>query len=451
MNLDKTNTIYFIGIGGIGMSSLARYFLSKGHPVAGYDKIATPLTQELESEGAVISYKDNTTTIPDSVKRENTIVVYTPAIPDQNNILTYFRKSNLPLFKRSKILGMLTQSTFTIAVAGTHGKTTTSSIIAHLLEYSNKGCNAFLGGISTNFNSNLVVNPDSSNTVVEADEYDRSFLTLSPNIAIIISMDADHLDIYGNAEYLQESFTQFAEKIEAGGILIKKAGLSVNAKKHVTYGIDVEADYKAHNIRIKNGNYHFDIASLDGNLSNVSLGLPGKHNVENALAALIVGRLMNIDDDIIIAALRSFSGVKRRFEKIIDTNDLVYIDDYAHHPKELEMCISSVRKMYPEKKITGVFQPHLYSRTRDFADEFGISLALLDELILMDIYPAREEPIEGIDANMLLAKSNVSNKMLLSREELVENLKNRELEVLLTLGAGDIDAMVEPLKLALAS
>jgi UDP-N-acetylmuramate--alanine ligase len=442
----KYNELYFLGIGGIGMSALARYFHHRGAKVAGYDKTETPLSRQLLTEGIEITYMDEVATLPSFAHSKETLIVYTPAIPSTSLLLNFFREQGYTLLKRAQVLGDITQQSFTIAVAGTHGKTTTSSMVAHLLNQT-VGGNAFLGGIATNFNSNLLVHPNSINTVVEADEYDRSFLTLSPNIAVITSTDADHLDIYGEHDELKKSFNEFAAKIKPGGCLILRYGLSVNHSNIITYGIDEPlAHYNAHNLRIVNGAYQYDLKTPNEIITNLTIGLPGVHNVENSVAAFITGVYMGIDTGSIAAALAGFKGVKRRFEKILETESLVYIDDYAHHPKELEMCILSVRQLYPNRKITGVFQPHLFSRTRDFAQEFADSLSLLDELILLDIYPARELPIAGVSSKMLLDLVHINNKSIVPMKEVVNDLSQRKLEVLLTLGAGDIDLLVEPIK-----
>jgi len=446
----KVNEIYFLGIGGIGMSAIARYFNNNGVSVAGYDKTSTPLTQSLVAEGMSISYMDDVHTLPDFAKNPSTIVVITPAIPNTSQLLQFFKQNGNPMHKRSVMLGMITESSLSIAVAGTHGKTTTSSMVAYMMSET-VGCNAFLGGIATNFNSNLVINAASQNTVVEADEYDRSFLTLSPSIAVITSTDADHLDIYGEHNALKTSFQDFANKIKENGTLILRNGLDIKYKNTLTYGIeDSTADYSGNAIRVENGRYVFDLKTPEETIHAIKIGLPGLHNVENGIAAFIVGKLMNIPTAKIVATLEGFKGVKRRFEKIVDGN-VVYIDDYAHHPKELEMCIKSVRQLYPTQKITGIFQPHLFTRTRDFAAGFSESLSLLDELILLDIYPARELPIEGVNSAMLLPAISIQNKKIIPMAKVVEELSNRKLEVLLTLGAGDIDTLVEPIKKQLQS
>lgn len=449
MNVKGLHSVYFIGIGGIGMSAIARYFNTLGIPVAGYDKTPSALTDELIKEGMNISFSDDLDQIPEMFKNTQTTVVYTPAVPKDLKILNYYKDQGNIVAKRSEILGLITQGTFTVAVAGTHGKTTTSSMIAHLLTEGNIGCNAFLGGITTNYNSNVLLDEKSQNTVVEADEFDRSFLTLSPNIAVVTSTDADHLDIYGRHEALLESFQLFVDKLPDNGVLILRNGLNLHHHNTITYGFEDSAKVRAQNVRVQNGNYVFDVRSMLRVYKDVIVGLPGRHNIENALAAITVGELLEMSEDRILAGLRTFSGVKRRFEKIISAPNLTYIDDYAHHPKELEMCISSVKELYPGKKITGIFQPHLFSRTNDFAEGFARSLDLLDEAILMEIYPARELPMEGVNSTMLLNLMHNSNKSLVSADRMVEDVKSRHVEVLLTLGAGDIDRLVEPLKQAL--
>lgn len=446
MQLDKIYNVYFVGIGGIGMSAIARYFLSKDASVAGYDRVSTPLTQALEEEGCMIHYEDAINAIPKSHKHRDTLVVYTPAIPESHEELNFFRDNEFEVVKRSEVLGLITKSTFTIGVAGTHGKTTTSTIVAHLLDNANYKCDAFLGGISTNFGSNFVFSNPSKATVVEADEYDRSFLTLSPNIAVVTSTDADHLDIYSEHNNLLESFQEYVNKLPENGLLILRKGVELNYGNTVTYSVTEKADVYAVNLEINEGVYKFDVQTKSNLIKNVVVGLPGLHNVENALAAFAIGLELGLSEEAIKNGLSTFKGVKRRFEYQVKGNDLIYIDDYAHHPTELEACISSVRMMYPNKKITGVFQPHLFSRTKDFADEFSESLSLLDELYLLDIYPARELPIEGVSSKMLLEKINLTHKEVVSKEELINKLDVKDIEVLLTLGAGDIDTLVQPLK-----
>jgi UDP-N-acetylmuramate--alanine ligase len=446
MNIDKIHNVYFVGIGGIGMSAIARYFLSKDANVAGYDKVKTPLTEALENEGCIIHYDDAINAIPKSHKHRDTLVIYTPAIPEGHDELNFFRANEFEVLKRSEVLGLITESAFTIGVAGTHGKTTTSTIVAHLLDSANYKCDAFLGGISTNFKSNFVFSNQSKATIIEADEYDRSFLTLSPNIAIVTSTDADHLDIYNEHNSLLISFQDYVNKLPSNGLLILKKGLELNFENTITYSATEEADIYACNLSIENSVYCFDVQTPKELVRDVVLGLPGLHNVENALAAFAVGIELGLSIEEIKNGLKSFKGVKRRFEYQIKTNELVYIDDYAHHPIELKACINSVRKMFPNKKITGVFQPHLYSRTRDFTEGFSESLSLLDELYLLEIYPARELPIEGVSSSMLLDKIALKHKEVISKDELMNKLQIKDIEVLLTLGAGDIDTLVQPIK-----
>jgi|TARA_R110000782_G_scaffold270436_1_gene371074 UDP-N-acetylmuramate--alanine ligase len=453
MNINNIHTVYLLGVGGIGMSALARYFLIKGCKVYGYDKTKTSLTEELEAEGIAIHYDENVSLIPDAVKnnKEGILVVYTPAIPKNNKELLSLQQSGIKLYKRSEVLGLISQEYFTIAVAGTHGKTTTSSMIAHVLNECGVKCNAFLGGISLNFNSNLLLNEDAKIVVVEADEFDRSFLTLTPNIAIVTSLDADHLDVYKNKNEMHNAYKAFVEKINPTGTLITKQTYltilqSNNKLNTLTYSIERKADYALKSKKVEDGNFLIEVETPTDVLQNMVIGLPGIHNIENGLAAFVVADLLKIDRERIKAALKSYKGVKRRFEFHIKTNDLVYIDDYAHHPTELTFAISSIKELYPNKKITGVFQPHLYSRTRDFADEFAESLSLLDELILLDIYPARELSIEGVSSAMLLEKVTIQHKKLVQKEEVLSYFKTNQPEVLVTLGAGDIDTLVQPLK-----
>ena len=447
MKLAHIQNVYLVGIGGIGMSGLARYFKNRGCEVAGYDKTETILTNELVAEGIPVSYIDDASFIPEPflVHDPSTLIIYTPAIPQDSEILNYFIEQDFILRKRAQVLGIISESSFTIGVAGTHGKTTTSTIIAHLLKHSGYDCSAFLGGISTNYQSNILFGKNNV-MVVEADEFDRSFLTLHPDIAIVTSMDADHLDIYGDKNHIEESFRLYASQVKRGGKLIFKYNLPIQ-KNGITYGVNsTSADYTAHNIRIQNGKYVFDFKNGSVEFKDMSLGLPGLHNVENATAAIIVGLLLQIPEEKIRAALATFAGVKRRFEYIVQNEKMVYIDDYAHHPEELRACINSVRQMYPTKKLTVIFQPHLFSRTKDFAQEFSEVLSLADQLIVMDIYPARELPIAGVDANLILNQVSIANKQLASKENLMGKLANMDIELLLTVGAGDIDTMVKPIQ-----
>lgn len=450
MNLKNVNSVYFLGIGGIGMSALARYFISLGCKVAGYDKTKTTLTQALEQEGMQVHYDENTEAIPTEIKNNepNTLVIFTPAIPKNNVEYLFFINQKIRLYKRAEVLGLITQNYFTIAVAGTHGKTTTSSIVAHVLNECGVDCIAFLGGISLNFNSNLLLNNNAKTVVVEADEFDRSFLTLSPNMAIVTSIDADHLDIYGDKEEMHKSYQDFVNKIDKNGVLITKPDIKqkIQFENTTTYHLKSQADYLPSEVKVENGSYFLTI-----NQDKIKLGFPGIHNVENALAAYVVAKKLNLDSAKIIKALASYIGVKRRFEYHVKSPNIVYIDDYAHHPEELRMCISSVKELYPDKKITGVFQPHLFSRTRDFLDEFASSLSVLDELILLDIYPARELPIPGITSQLIIDKATAKDKKLLTKATLLDYVAANNFEVFLTLGAGDIDVYVEPIAAILKS
>lgn len=452
MNLNSITHIYFIGIGGIGMSALARYFKTLGKEVAGYDRTATTLTSQLIAEGMDIHFEDNVQLIPPAFKNKNNndkiLVIYTPAIPKSHSELNYFNDNAYSVVKRSKVLGLIASANYTVAVAGTHGKTTTSSMIAHILHSSGINIAAFLGGIAKNFNSNFVL-PQKNNkivNVVEADEFDRSFLTLFPNIAVISSMSADHLDIYGTHDELVRSYNTFAGQVKEH--LILKKGLKVsNVKADITtYSLQSDADVHAKDITISNRSYKFNVMVGNHLIKDLVLGLPGRHNIENAVAAIAVAFKLNIPEEKIREALATYSGVNRRFDYQIKTESLVFIDDYAHHPEELSAAISSVKELYSDKKITGVFQPHLFTRTRDFANEFAQSLSLLDEVILLDIYPARELPIEGVTSEIIFKKINCANKIMLSKEKLVEYVENHIPEVLLTLGAGDIDTCVSPLR-----
>lgn len=458
MKLDTVENVYFLGIGGIGMSAIARYFHAHGKHVMGYDRTATPLTTELQLEGIPVHFDDLVAEIPQLIKSsplEKTLVVYTPAVPKDSVELHWFQSNGFTIKKRSEVLGMITENTRTIAIGGTHGKTTTSSLVAHLLQHSGKGCNAFLGGITSNYDTNLLLDKNAEWTVVEADEFDRSFLTLTPEISAITSMDADHLDIYGSAEYVRESFHLFANRLKANGTLYYKARLPLQTEQLrsdiqvVSYTIENTADFRSRDVRVSNGAYQFTFQSPEAKWENWTLGLPGRHNVENATLAAAIALQVGLSPEQIEAGLASFKGVKRRFETIIKRDDLVYIDDYAHHPTELSAAINSARELYPGLPVTGVFQPHLFTRTRDFADDFAKSLELLDEIILLPIYPARELPIEGIDSQMLLDKISKSSKKLVEKGELLSVLKSHPPKVLLTLGAGDIDTLVDPLKQAL--
>ncbi|SHG62403.1 UDP-N-acetylmuramate--L-alanine ligase [Winogradskyella jejuensis] len=445
MNSKKQN-IYFIGIGGIGMSALARYFVANGNQVAGYDKTPSDITRALEDLGVAIHFEDDENAIHDNFKqKENTLVVYTPAIPNSHSELNFFKSNNFEVKKRSEVLGEITKSTFCFAVAGTHGKTTTTSILGHILNECDVNMTAFLGGISENYNSNLIIN-GTEVTVVEADEFDRSFLTLSPDYACITSMDADHLDIYGDASELTKSFTDFSHKIKPNGKLFVKSGLPIQG---ISYGIEDNSDYTAHNIRIEDGSYVFDVKTPDVILKDFKFNLPGRHNLSNALIALAMSVEYGLPQSQLANALSSYKGVKRRFTYQIKTEDLVFIDDYAHHPEEINAVHQAVREMYPEDKVLAVFQPHLFSRTKDFVDEFAEALSQFDEVLLLDIYPARELPIEGVDSQWLFSKINNSNKKLTTKLDLVADIKKSEAKIILTIGAGDIGEEVKTIKKAL--
>jgi UDP-N-acetylmuramate--alanine ligase len=452
MNLDQIQNVYFVGIGGIGMSALARYFISLGKNVAGYDKTETVLTRALEQEGMTIHYNDSVGSIPDLFRNNaSTLVIYTPAIPSEHTELNYFRTNGYTLKKRAEVLGIISRSKNVLAVAATHGKTTTSTMVSHLLKNSSIDCNAFLGGIALNYHSNLLLSEKSNYVVVEADEYDRSFLQLNPMAAIVTSMDADHLDIYGTYSEYKKAFEQFVSQIKDGGFLVVKKGLDLNITNHrircYTYSLDDVADFYAKNIRIENGFYHYDVVTPSVVLANIRLGFPGLLNVENSIAAIAMSYLVNTGEDAIRGAMGSFLGVKRRFEYHIKSEKLVFIDDYGHHPEELRYTIESVRGMYPGRKLTGIFQPHLYSRTIDLADEFAQSLSLLDELILLEIYPARELPIPGVTSEMVLKKVTIANKQVCLKKDLTSFVESMPMpEVIITMGAGDIDTFIEPIR-----
>ena len=448
MNIENFKNIYFVGVGGIGMSAIARYFKAIGKNVFGYDKTQTLLTGELEKEGIGIVFSDGVNQIPEIyLNKKETLVVYTPAIPTNHPQLSFFKKEGFLLMKRAQVLGFLSDPLNGIGIAGTHGKTTVSSLTAHIFKNSSQDCNAFLGGIARNYNSNLLLSKESPWVVLEADEFDRSFLQLHPQVAVVTSMDADHLDIYGKKEELEKTFQDYVCQIKKGGHLVYKKGLPLNPEgiNLYSYSLDEEADFYAKNLKLVKGLYQFDLIHPNGCIAELKLSYPGRINVENAIAASAVALICGISEDELRLALNSFMGVRRRFDYRIKSDKLVFIDDYAHHPKELWESISSVKAIYPTKKITGIFQPHLFTRTRDFADGFAKSLDLLDELILLDIYPARELPIEGVDSNLILSKMK-SKGRICSKEKLIDQIKQREIEVLLTLGAGDIDKLVEPIE-----
>ncbi|MDD6622397.1 MAG: UDP-N-acetylmuramate--L-alanine ligase [Candidatus Limisoma sp.] len=436
--------IYFVGAGGIGMAALVRYYLKKGARVAGYDRTATDLTSDLIKEGAEISFDDNVDTIPDYCRNAaDTLVVYTPAIPDDNAILTYFRQGGFDIRKRAQVLGLITHDTKGLCFSGTHGKTTTSSLAAHILHTSPIGCNAFLGGILRNYGSNFLLSETSEYSVIEADEFDRSFHWLSPYIAVVTATDPDHLDIYGTEEAYLESFAHFTELVRPGGALICHTGLKLRPRpadgvKVYSYSRD-EGDFHAENIRKGNGEITFDFVAPDTVIRDIRLGVPVDINIENAVASMAVCHLVGVDSESIRTAVASFMGPKRRFEFWLKQPDgRVIIDDYAHHPDELKASIRSVRDLYPGRRLSVIFQPHLYSRTRDFAPEFAEALSLADQVLLLDIYPARELPIEGVTSQIILDRINCPDKAICNKKDLLETIKNYNFDVLLTAGAGDI-------------
>ena len=468
MNLNKIKHIYFIGIGGIGMSSIARFFNILGKNIAGYDLTKTTLTSQLEDEGIDIHYQDDIEFIPNNYKKNSLeiLIIYTPAIPIDNSELNYFRKNNYKILKRAEILGIISRNFPTIAIAGTHGKTTVTSITAHILRQNNNILSGFLGGISNNYNSNLIIDnqsikyfsnkPTKENNseikkyvVLEADEFDKSFLNFYPEIALITSTDKDHLDIYENKANIISAFEKFLTQTHENGIIIlnKKLNLKIpNNRKCYTYSLTEKADFYAKNIRIHDTYYYADIVCPNFTIKEVKFGMHGIINVENAIAAIALSSFSGVSAKEIKKAVSTFSGVKRRFDIQILTKELIYIDDYAHHPEEIKALINSVKKTFPEKKITAIFQPHLYSRTQDFAEEFAESLELIDDIILTEIYPAREKPIYNVTSKIIIDRIKNKNKILCQKNELIDLLKNKKIELLLTIGAGDIDKEVEKIK-----
>jgi UDP-N-acetylmuramate--alanine ligase len=445
MDVNTLKSVYFIGAGGIGMSALVRYFLSKGKKVGGYDRTPSELTMKLIEEGADIHYEEAPEKIPAEFKDpESTLVVYTAAMPEDHILLQYFRKHGFTIYKRAQVLGMLTRSSKGLCAAGTHGKTTTSTMTAHLLHQSQVGCDAFLGGISKNYGTNLLLSDDSAYVVIEADEFDRSFHWLSPYATIITSTDADHLDIYGTEEAYLESFNHYTSLIQPGGSLVIREGIRLQPRlqegvRLYTYSSE-SGDFHAENIRIGGGEIVFDYVSPLGNISDVQLGVPVAINIENGIAAMALAQLSGVSNEEIKTGMASFRGVDRRFDFKIKTDKVVYLSDYAHHPEEIKQSILSMRALYGDKKLTGIFQPHLYTRTRDFYQEFAESLSLLDEVILTDIYPARELPIEGVSSQLIYDNLRPDiDKILCTKEEVIDILKKKEIEVLMTLGAGDIE------------
>ncbi|MBK3516458.1 UDP-N-acetylmuramate--L-alanine ligase [Carboxylicivirga marina] len=447
LQLKDIKNVYFVGVGGIGMSAIARFFKYEGLNVAGYDRVSTVLTKELESEGIDIHYDDDIKQIALNYQhKESTLVVYTPAIPQEHSELKYFIGKGFDVRKRAAVLGLISQGMQSVCVAGTHGKTTISSMTAHLYKQSAVGCNAFLGGIVNNYKTNFLHDAHSRVVVLEADEFDRSFLHLKPHLALLSAMDADHLDIYGDAETINDAFLEFVDKIEAGGVLLHKLGLPVGEVSDeievFTYSITDNADFSAHNIRLVDGLYHFDLRSPFGIIKGLKMGVPALVNVENAVGAIGLALLGGVEGDEIKASLPTFEGIRRRFQYRIKSDDLVFIDDYAHHPEEINATLNSVKAIYPDSHITVIFQPHLYTRTRDFAEGFAASLDVCDRVLLLDIYPAREMPIAGVDSSLIVKYMKNREVELVSKADIFKVLIGRKMEVVLTLGAGDIDKEV---------
>lgn len=442
MNLKEIHNVYFIGIGGIGMSALARYFKSIGKKVAGYDKTPTDITIGLETLGISIHFEDNINLIPNDFYQENTLVIITPAVPPSHSEWNYFMERNYVLKKRAEVLGIITKDTFCFAVAGTHGKTTTSAILGHILYESGEDVTAFIGGIVEGYNSNLI-GSGKTITVVEADEFDRSFLHLHPNIACVTSTDADHLDIYGDSEHIEASFHEFADKVKDKTKMFVAKGLNLEG---LTVAVNEEADYKAFNVRIEKSQYVFDVQTPTETIKDLRFGLPGKHNLTNALTALAMAKTFGSPTEAIAKALMSFKGIKRRFSYQIKTDKLVYIDDYAHHPTEINAVYNAVRELYPNDKVLAIFQPHLFSRTRDFADNFAKSLSAFDEVLLLDIYPARELPLQGITSQWLCDKMTNPHKKVISKSDLIPAILKSDCKVVVTIGAGDIGELVKIIK-----
>jgi UDP-N-acetylmuramate--alanine ligase len=445
VNLNQIHNVYFIGIGGIGMSALARYFQNIGKNVSGYDKTATMLTDELIAGGIGIHFEDNINLIPTDYYIENTLVIITPAVPISHSEWNYFIERQYEVKKRAEVLGIITKDTFCFAVAGTHGKTTTSSILGHILYESGADVTAFIGGIVENYSSNLI-GTGKTISVVEADEFDRSFLHLHPDIACVTSMDADHLDIYGDKNSIEDSFREFADKVADKKNLFVPKGLPLEG---LTVGIDEKATFRAFNVRIENGYYVFDVETPSETIENIQFGLPGRHNLMNAMMALAMARTYGTPTSAIAKALATFKGIQRRFSYQIKNENLVYIDDYAHHPTEINAVHQAVRELYPNEKVLAIFQPHLFSRTRDFADDFARSLSGFDEILLMDIYPARELPMEGITSEWLLSKIENKNKKMVSKTDLIPAILESKAKIIVTIGAGDIGELVPKIKKAL--
>lgn len=449
--MERFDSIYFLGIGGIGMSALARYFLFKGYRVAGYDRTASHITDALSAEGAEICFDESPALIPDYCKSpENTLVVYTPAVPESHAGFSFFRENGFEIVKRAKLLGMITRNSRALCVAGTHGKTTTSSMLAHILDSAPDSCNAFLGGILKNCNSNLMLSDRCDLTVIEADEYDRSFLQLSPYMAVITAADPDHLDIYGTEEEYLKGFADFTSLIRPGGVLLMRSGVKVKPRcaegvRVFSFG-DAGSDFYAENIRVGNGRILFDFVAPDRVIRDVELGVPVRINVYNAVAAMAVALLNGVDDAVIRDGVASFRGVERRFDFWIKSDRVVLLDDYAHHPDEVRASLQSVRELYPDKHITVIFYPHLYSRTRDFAPQFAEALSLADRVILLPIYPAREAPIEGVSSKIIQDALTCPESEICPKERLLERIHDGSFEVLMTMGAGDVDRFLPSIK-----
>lgn len=446
MNIEGINKVYFIGIGGIGMSALARYFLQKGAEVSGYDRVETALTRKLADEGMAIHYTDDTGLL----NKDAQLVVYTPAIPKTHAELNWYRDNSYPVFKRSDVLQWITEQNFAVTVGGTHGKTTMTTMIGYLLREAGVGCHAYLGGIAVNYNTNYWSSSNDT-AVIEADEYDRSFLKLKPDVAVLTAMDGDHFDIYGTVEDMEDAYIEYTRNIKHNGTLIHKHGLKrsadLDAPHILTYSLQNDAaDVYADNIMMKNGSYEFDLHYRDEIIEGLVLNMGGMHNVENAVGAIAVTQLLEVEPEMIRKVLPGFKGVKRRFEYVVKTEDRVYVDDYAHHPEELSSLIKSAKLLFSDKKCVVAFQPHLYTRTRDFADGFAHSLDMADEVILLDIYPAREEPIDGVSSEMILEKMGNPNKHILTKESLLKYVEMTKPELFITAGAGDIDKLVQPIK-----
>ena len=455
MNILDYKLYYFLGAGGIGMSALVRYFNHYGKTVYGYDKTETELTKQLEAEGTQLHFDEDKALVKKLMalySKEEVLIIYTPAVPKDHAEFVYLQNEGYNLQKRAWVLGEITKQFKTIAIAGTHGKTTTTTLTTHILKTAGINCFAFLGGISQNYNTNLLLGDATDPNVyvvVEADEYDRSFLTLYPYITVITSVDADHLDIYGDKDAMHQTYTQFASQVQKDGFLIVKKNVDNDLRlkdKRLIYSLNLDTEYSANSIEIIDGEFCYNINSPIEPVSHVAIGLPGLHNVENSIAAVAVAQQLGIKGDVINKALRSFKGVKRRFDYRVKSKSVVYIDDYAHHPEELKAAIGAAKQLYPDKKVTGIFQPHLFTRTRDFADGFAESLDLLDVCVLLDIYPAREKPIEGINSQMLLDKMKCKEKFLVKKENVLEFLKTHPPQVVMTLGAGDIDSLIEPIE-----